>query len=273
MARWSIAAITSCTNTSNPGVMVAAGLVAKQRRRAGAAQQAVGEDDAVAGFARGDGLLRRGRAHAVPLAKLGFHLTGYGCMTCIGASGSLTPELADSRQNLAWPPCCPGNRNFEGRIQPDVRLNYLASPPLVVAYALAGTVDTDLTTEPIGVDPDGDPVYLRDIWPTSREIDAVIASTARPRDVRQCVRRRVRRRRAVAGACAPSPADFDWAEDSTYLRRPPYFDGMALDRRRCRTSSTHGRWPCSATRSPPTTSRRPERSRRTAWPGGTCERA
>jgi aconitate hydratase len=161
------------------------------------------------------------------LEKLGFHLAGFGCMTCIGASGSLIDEVGQAvRENdLSVAAVLSGNRNFEGRIQPDVRSNYLASPPLVIAYALTGRMDVDLVTEPLGLDHDGQPVYLRDIWPRPSEIDAVIRDALRPEmftDVYADLFAGDERWQRLADPA--SGETFAWAEESTYLRRPPYFE-------------------------------------------------
>jgi hypothetical protein len=172
------------------------------------------------------------RAGLIPyLEKLGFHLVGYGCTTCIGNSGPIIDEVstAVSANDLAVVSVLSGNRNFEGRINPDVKMNYLASPPLVVAYALAGTMDLDLTTEPLGEDADGQPVYLRDIWPTAQEIEQVvdeaIASEMFTRDYAD-VFTGDERWQDLSG---PTTDTFEWDEGSTYVRKPPYFDGMARD--------------------------------------------
>jgi aconitate hydratase len=173
-----VAAITSCTNTSNPQVMVAAGLVAQKAVARGLRPQPwVKATLAPGSRVVMDYLDRAGLTE--PLAALGFDLVGYGCTTCIGNSGPLNPGISEAVQggDLSVASVLSGNRNFEGRIHPDVRMNYLASPPLVVAYALAGTVDLDLTTEPLGTDAAGDPVTLADLWPTAEEVDATIRSS------------------------------------------------------------------------------------------------
>jgi len=174
------------------------------------------------------------RAGLTPyLEKLGFHLVGYGCTTCIGNSGPLADEISAAVQegDLAVVAVLSGNRNFEGRINPDVRMNYLASPPLVVAYALAGTMDIDLATEPLGTGADGQPVYLRDIWPGSAEIADVIASAVASemftRDYADVFAGDERWRSLPT----PSGDTFAWDPESTYVRKPPYFDGMSRDPR------------------------------------------
>ena len=223
----SIAAITSCTNTSNPSVMIGAGLLAKKAVERGLTRKpwvkttlAPGSK-VVTDYYEKSGLLPY-------LEKLGFDIVGYGCTTCIGNSGPLIPEVsaAVNERDLAVVSVLSGNRNFEGRINPDVKMNYLASPPLVVAYAIAGTMDIDLLTEPLGSDPAGEPVFLADVWPSMSEVQAVIDSsidadmfTSRYRDV-------------FAGddrwRSLPTPQGeiFEWDAASTYVRKPPYFDGM-----------------------------------------------
>ena len=193
-----IAAITSCTNTSNPSVMVAAGLVAKKAVERGLTTKpwvktslAPGSKVVIDYYER-SGLLPY-------LEKLRFNLVGYGCTTCIGNSGPLLPEISQAinDEGLSVAAVLSGNRNFEGRIGPEVRMNYLASPPLVVAYALAGTMDIDLYDEPLGTDTSGEPVYLRDLWPTEAEIAAVIGDAVVTGHVPQELRRGVQRRRTV----------------------------------------------------------------------------
>jgi aconitate hydratase len=222
-----IAAITSCTNTSNPSVMVGAALLARNAVEAGLNRKpwvkttlAPGSKVVMDYYER-SGLLPY-------LDKLGFNLVGYGCTTCIGNSGPL-PEVISAAVNdndLAVVSVLSGNRNFEGRINPDVKMNYLASPPLVVAYALAGTMDIDMDREPLGARPDGTPVYLRDIWPSATEIaavvqDAVVAEMF-SRDYAD-VFEGDERWRALD---VPAGDTFAWGPDSTYVRKPPYFDGM-----------------------------------------------
>ena len=225
-----IAAITSCTNTSNPSVMVAAALVAKKAVERGLNRKPWVKTT----LAPGSKVVMDyyERAGLTPyLEKLGFHLVGYGCTTCIGNSGPLPEAVsaAVAENDLSVVSVLSGNRNFEGRINPDVKMNYLASPPLVVAYALAGTMDLDITTEPLGTDTAGEPVYLRDLWPSPAEIEEVvesaIASEMFTRDYAD----------VFAGDAQwqslPTPEGdvFDWNPDSTYVRKPPYFDGMAVE--------------------------------------------
>ena len=222
-----IAAITSCTNTSNPEVMIAAALLAKKAAERGLAPKPWVKTS----LAPGSRVVMDyyDRAGLTPwLDKLGFNLVGYGCTTCIGNSGPLIPAVsaAIAEGDLAVCSVLSGNRNFEGRIHPETKLNYLASPPLVVAYALAGTMDTDLTTDPLGTGGDGRPVYLRDIWPSQAEIGEVIASCLRPdmytREYAEVFAGDERWR------SLPVPAGdmFAWDRSSTYVRRPPFFDEL-----------------------------------------------
>ncbi len=225
-----IAAITSCTNTSNPSVMMAAGLLAKKAVEAGLSSKpwvkttlAPGSK-VVTDYYNASGL-------DVYLDKLGFDLVGYGCTTCIGNSGPLPEEVSAAVRgaDLAVVSVLSGNRNFEGRINPDVKMNYLASPPLVVAYALAGRMDVDLVNDPLGVDSDGEPVFLKDIWPTSEEIEAVVASSIRPEMFAERYADVFAGDERWAALETPSGAIFDWDAESTYVRKPPYFDGMARE--------------------------------------------
>ena len=222
-----IAAITSCTNTSNPSVMMAAGLLAKKAVEKGLAAKPWVKTT----LAPGSQVVTDyyNKAGLTPyLDKLGFSLVGYGCTTCIGNSGPLAPEISAgiSGSNLAATAVLSGNRNFEGRINPDVKMNYLASPPLVVAYAIAGNMSIDITKDALGKDLDGNDVFLADIWPTAGEVAAAIEGaidadmfTSRYRDVFAGDSR-------WQGLQTPTGATFDWAEDSTYVRRPPYFENM-----------------------------------------------
>ena len=223
-----IAAITSCTNTSNPSVMLAAGLLARKAVERGLRTPPWVKTS----LAPGSQVVTRylARAGLQPyLDALGFHLVGYGCTTCIGNSGPL-PE-AVSRQiaerRLVVCSVLSGNRNFEGRIHPEVRANYLMSPPLVVAYALAGRMDVDLVTEPLGVDRDGRPVYLRDVWPTPEEIRQAIAAAVQPEMFREVYRDVYRGDERWAALPVPAGARYAWDPASTYIKRPPYFEGMA----------------------------------------------
>ncbi|TDI14170.1 MAG: aconitate hydratase AcnA [Acidobacteria bacterium] len=222
-----IAAITSCTNTSNPIVMVGAGLVAKKAVERGLKTRPWVKTSLAPGSKVVMDYLEK--AKLVPyLEELRFHLVGYGCTTCIGNSGPLPENVtrAVKEGDLVAVSVLSGNRNFEGRINPHVRANYLASPPLVVAYALAGRMDIDLQSEPLGQDRDGQPVYLRDIWPTQEEIrETVRASLSSDMFIRQyaSVFEGPEAWRALE---VPEGDLFAWDEDSTYIRRPPFFDGM-----------------------------------------------
>jgi aconitate hydratase len=222
-----IAAITSCTNTSNPQVMIGAALLAKRAVEKGLSSRPWVKTT----LAPGSKVVMDyyERAGLTPyLEKLGFNLVGYGCTTCIGNSGPLPGPVSDAvnEADLAVVSVLSGNRNFEGRINPDVKMNYLASPPLVVAYALAGTMDLDLTTEPLGTGSDGNPVFLADIWPSSQEIEGVIehaiASEMFTRDYADVFAGDDRWRELPT----PEGDIFAWDTESTYVRKPPYFDGM-----------------------------------------------
>jgi aconitate hydratase len=223
------AAITSCTNTSNPSVMIGAGLLAKKAVEKGLTRKpwvktslAPGSQ-VVTAYLQKAGLLRY-------LEQLGFGLVGYGCTTCIGNSGPLPEEIgaAIEDRNLVVASVLSGNRNFEGRIQPLVRANYLASPPLVVAYAIAGHMTIDLTSEPIGKDRDGQNVYLRDIWPSEREIQESMLSAVQASMFREKYADVFKGDDRWRSLAAPHGQRFEWEPDSTYIRLPPYFDGMTM---------------------------------------------
>jgi aconitate hydratase len=225
-----IAAITSCTNTSNPSVMVGAALLAKNAVERGLNRKPWVKTT----LAPGSKVVMDyyERAGLLPyLDKLGFNLVGYGCTTCIGNSGPLPPAISEAvnANDLAVVSVLSGNRNFEGRINPDVKLNYLASPPLVVAYALAGTMDIDLAREPLGTDPDGRPVYLADLWPSPQEVADVVrdavAEEMFTRDYADVFHGDDNWR----ALDIPAGDTFAWDEASTYVRRPPYFDGMPTE--------------------------------------------
>jgi len=224
-----IAAITSCTNTSNPSVMIGAGLLAKKAVERGLRRQPWVKTSLAPGSKVVTEYLNK--AGLTPyLEQLGFNLVGYGCTTCIGNSGPLPDEVAAEieARDLVVVSVLSGNRNFEGRIQQQVRANYLASPPLVVAYAIAGRMTLDLTTEPIGVGRDGEPVYLRDLWPTEREIQETMLASVNAEMFREQyadVFHGDERWRALA---VPSGSRFTWEPDSTYIRNPPFFDGLTL---------------------------------------------
>ncbi|WP_304450795.1 aconitate hydratase AcnA [Nocardiopsis sp. YSL2] len=222
-----IAAITSCTNTSNPSVMLGAALLAKKAVEKGLSRKPWVKTSMAPGSKVVTDYYERSGLTPY-LDKLGFNLVGYGCTTCIGNSGPLPEEISKAVQDndLAVSAVLSGNRNFEGRINPDVKMNYLASPPLVVAYALAGSLDVDITTEPLGVGKDGQPVFLADIWPTAEEIQQVMDS-AIASDMYESAYADV-----FAGddrwRSLPTPTGntFEWEGESTYVRKPPYFDGM-----------------------------------------------
>ena len=223
-----IAAITSCTNTSNPSRDAGRGPAGEEGRGARPASEAVGEDQPRARLESGDGLLPRSRPACRTWKQLNFHLVGFGCTTCIGNSGPLPERVAAAVQkdNLVVAAVLSGNRNFEGRINPQVKANYLASPPLVVAYALAGTIDIDIANDPLGNGSDGKPVYLRDIWPTNEEVQQTVRAAVDRGHVRARVRARLRRRRELAGHAVPTGSIYQWDETSTYIKKPPYFDHM-----------------------------------------------
>ncbi|MET7808982.1 aconitate hydratase [Micromonospora chersina] len=225
-----IAAITSCTNTSNPQVMIGAALLARNAVDKGLARKPWVKTT----LAPGSKVVMDyyDRAGLTPyLEKLGFNLVGYGCTTCIGNSGPLPEEVsaAVNEGDLAVVSVLSGNRNFEGRINPDVKMNYLASPPLVVAYALAGTMDIDLANEPIGEDSEGNPVFLREIWPNSAEIQDVIASAIGATGFSSAYADVFAGDERWQSLPTPTGDTFSWAGDSTYVRKPPYFEGMAKD--------------------------------------------
>jgi aconitate hydratase len=222
-----IAAITSCTNTSNPYVMVAAGLLAKNAVEAGLTSKPWVKTT----LAPGSKVVMDyyERAGLTPyLDKLGFDLVGFGCTTCIGNSGPLLPEIsaAVAAGDLAVVSVLSGNRNFEGRISPDVRMNYLASPPLVVAYALAGSMDADVVAEPLGTGADGRDVYLRDIWPSPKDVSAVVDASVESSMFRASYEAVFAGDDRWNSLEIPTGAAYEWDDRSTYVRRPPYFDGM-----------------------------------------------
>ncbi|WP_112621827.1 aconitate hydratase [Micromonospora saelicesensis] len=222
-----IAAITSCTNTSNPQVMIGAALLARNAVEKGLTRKPWVKTT----LAPGSKVVMDyyERAALTPyLNKLGFNLVGYGCTTCIGNSGPLPEEVsaAVNEHDLSVVSVLSGNRNFEGRINPDVKMNYLASPPLVVAYALAGTMDIDLANEPIGEDSEGNPVYLREIWPNSAEIQDVIAQAIGATGFSAAYADVFAGDERWQSLPTPTGDTFAWENDSTYVRKPPYFEGM-----------------------------------------------
>jgi aconitate hydratase len=225
-----IAAITSCTNTSNPQVMLGAALLARNAVDKGLSRKPWVKTT----LAPGSKVVMDyyERAGLTPyLEKLGFHLVGYGCTTCIGNSGPLPEAIsaAVNEEDLSVVSVLSGNRNFEGRIQPDVKMNYLASPPLVVAYALAGTMDIDLVNEPLGHGSDGEPVYLRDIWPTGQEIEEVMASAIASEMFTRDYADVFAGDERWQSLSTPTGNTFAWDGASTYVRKPPYFEGMTTE--------------------------------------------
>ena len=223
-----IASITSCTNTSNPSVMIGAALLAKKAVEKGLQSKpwvkttlAPGSKVVTDYYDKAD-LTRY-------MEQLGFNLVGYGCVTCIGNSGPLPVEVskAINENDLAVTAVLSGNRNFEGRISPDVKMNYLASPPLVVAYALAGTMNHDFESDPLGLDQNGNPVYLRDIWPSTAEVDEVIASCISSEMFKKDYATVFDGDHRWQSLETPVGKTFEWEPESTYVRKPPYFDGMS----------------------------------------------
>ena len=225
-----IAAITSCTNTSNPSVMIGAGLLAKQAVERGLSRQPWVKTSLAPGSkVVTEYLLKSG---LMPyLEQLGFHLVGYGCTTCIGNSGPLPDEVSAEveARNLVVASVLSGNRNFEGRIQQQVRANYLASPPLVVAYAIAGRMTIDLTSEPLGVGRDGTPVYLRDLWPAEREIQETMLRAVTADMFREQYADVFGGDDRWQSLPVPTGDRFVWDPSSTYIRNPPFFDGITMD--------------------------------------------
>jgi aconitate hydratase len=225
-----IAAITSCTNTSNPSVMIGAGLVAKKAVEKGLHRQPWVKTSLAPGSKVVTDYLAKAGLQTY-LDQLGFNLVGYGCTTCIGNSGPLPEEIAaDVREHgLVVASVLSGNRNFEGRIQQDVRANYLASPPLVVAYALAGTMNLDLATEPLGQDANGRDVYLKDIWPTSQEVQEAMLSSVTADSFRRQYAHVFEGPERWRTLPVPTGDRFQWEADSTYIRRPPFLENLTRE--------------------------------------------
>ncbi|MFO8151877.1 aconitate hydratase AcnA [Thioalkalivibrio sp.] len=225
-----IAAITSCTNTSNPSVMLAAGLLARKARERGLKVKPWVKTSLAPGskvvteYLQHSGLL-------TDLEALGFHLVGYGCTTCIGNSGPLPEPISEAvlKDDLIVSSVLSGNRNFEGRIHSEVRMNFLASPPLVVAYALAGTTTIDLQNDPLGEDALGKAVHLRDIWPSNAEIQASVTGNVNAQSFRTTYEDIYRGEDRWMRLTAPEGDRFDWQEESTYVRNPPYFEGITME--------------------------------------------
>jgi aconitate hydratase len=225
-----VAAITSCTNTSNPSVLVAAGLVAKEAVKRGlTAKPWVKTSLAPGSRVVTDYLERAGLIE--PLDELGFYLAGYGCTTCIGNTGPLLDGVSDAvnEHDLSVVSVLSGNRNFEGRIHPDVKQNFLASPPLVVAYAIAGTIDIDLSAEPLGIGTDGEPVFLSDLWPSDADVAAAVRASITPQMFEE------RYASAFGGderwRAVPTTHEvtYNWEQQSTYVKLPPYFEGLTME--------------------------------------------
>ncbi|QEH93096.1 aconitate hydratase AcnA [Dermacoccus abyssi] len=226
----SIASITSCTNTSNPSVMLAAGLLAKNAADKGLKVKPWVKTS----MAPGSKVVTEyyEKAGLWPaLEALGYHLVGYGCTTCIGNSGPLPDDIsaAVNENDLAVVSVLSGNRNFEGRINPDVKMNYLASPPLVIAYALAGTMDFDFENEALGQDKDGNDVFLKDIWPSAQDVDSTIASSINRDMFLEQYKDVFAGDERWQGLETPAGGTFDWDDQSTYVRKPPYFEGMKME--------------------------------------------
>ncbi|MCH6549502.1 MAG: aconitate hydratase AcnA [Proteobacteria bacterium] len=227
-----IAAITSCTNTSNPAVMIAAGLLARNAREKGLMTKPWVKTSLAPGSKVVTDYLAKSQL-LDDLDALGFYTVGYGCTTCIGNSGPLKPEIAEAVQsgNIVGCSVLSGNRNFEGRIHPLVRMNYLASPPLVVAYALAGKMDVNLPSDPLGDDANGKPVYLRDIWPDSKEIQEAIAQNIDSGMFKSSYDSVFAGDKNWNSLDVPGGEIYAWDADSTYVKNPPYFEGMSLQSR------------------------------------------
>ena len=226
----SIASITSCTNTSNPSVMMAAAMLAKNAVERGLSVAPWVKTSMAPGSKVVTGYYEKAGMWPY-LEKLGFHLVGYGCTTCIGNSGPLPEEIsaAVNEADLTVVSVLSGNRNFEGRINPDVKMNYLASPPLVIAYALAGTMDFDFDTEPLGQDTDGNDVFLRDIWPAPTDVERTITQSISKEMFTSDYADVFAGDERWQSLPTPEGSTFEWDADSTYVRKPPYFDGMQLE--------------------------------------------
>jgi len=225
-----IASITSCTNTSNPYVMIGAGLVARKAAALGMNSKPWVKTSLAPGSQVVSAYLEAAELQD-DLDALGFNLVGYGCTTCIGNSGPLQPELSKAIHDgdLVATSVLSGNRNFEGRISPDVRANYLASPPLVVAYALAGTLDINLAADPLGQDRDGNDVYLKDIWPSSQEVAELVEQTVTRSAFQEKYADVFKGDDKWQGVQTPDSQTYDWPAASTYIQNPPYFQGMSKE--------------------------------------------
>ncbi|HVN41305.1 MAG TPA: aconitate hydratase AcnA, partial [Steroidobacteraceae bacterium] len=224
-----IAAITSCTNTSNPNVLVAAGLVARNAHRKGLTAKPWVKTSLAPGSRVVTEYLKKAGLLA-ELEAVGFYVAGYGCTTCIGNSGPLRPEISEGVKagDIVATSVLSGNRNFEGRVHAEVKMNFLASPPLVVAYALAGTMDIDMNRDPIGVAKDGTPVFLKDIWPSPQEVQQAVASAVDSAMFTKSYASVFQGDAQWQAIQVPKGEVYEWAEDSTYVRNPPYFEGMTM---------------------------------------------
>ncbi len=225
-----IAAITSCTNTSNPSVLVAAGLVARKARAKGLTPKPWVKTSLAPGSQVVTEYLEKSGLQQ-DLDAIGFNLVGYGCTTCIGNSGPLEEPIAEAIEdhNLVAVAVLSGNRNFEGRVHPNVRANYLASPPLVVAYSLLGKMTEDITTVPLGTGKDGTPVYLRDVWPSNKEIaDIVRADVSRDQFAKRYADVFKGPKQWQAVQVEPTET-YRWSDGSTYVKNPPYFEGITME--------------------------------------------
>ena len=225
-----IASITSCTNTSNPYVMIGAGLVARKARALGLTRKPWVKTSLAPGSQVVSEYLEAANLQE-DLDAIGFNLVGYGCTTCIGNSGPIQKELSDAiaKGDLVATSVLSGNRNFEGRISPDVRANYLASPPLVVAYAIAGDMNIDLTSEPLGQDKDGNDVFLKDIWPTNKEIADLVHETVTREAFQSKYADVFKGDEKWQGVETTEAETYDWPPQSTYIQNPPYFQGMGTE--------------------------------------------
>jgi aconitate hydratase len=224
-----IAAITSCTNTSNPAVLVAAGLLARNALKLGLSSKPWVKTSLAPGSrVVTDYLTKAGLLH--DLERLGFYTVGYGCTTCIGNSGPLKPEISEAVKSGDVVACSvlSGNRNFEGRVHPEIKMNFLASPPLVVAYALAGSLDIDITTEPLGTGKDGKPVYLKDVWPSAQDVAAAVGSSVDSAMFKKGYANVFLGDANWAAIKTPAGKIYSWDGKSTYVKNPPYFDGMTM---------------------------------------------
>jgi aconitate hydratase len=224
-----VAAITSCTNTSNPAVLVAAGLLARNAHKRGLMSQPWVKTSLAPGSRVVTDYLKAARL-LEELEAVGFYLVGYGCTTCIGNSGPLRPEISDAVKagDVIAASVLSGNRNFEGRVHPEVKMNFLASPPLVVAYALAGTMDIDLNNEPIGAGSDGKPVFLKDLWPSAQEIQKTVAACVNSGMFKKGYASVFTGDENWSSIQVPKDEVYKWEPKSTYVRNPPYFEGMGM---------------------------------------------